>query len=73
MDHIDAYQTQNGMRPYSAPKHTSKRGGSAKPRSRKPRVQSGRVQQIKQFLSEQEAHNNIMAQQQHMMMNAQHN
>ena len=73
MDHIEAYQTQNGMRPYSAPKHTSKRGGSAKPRSIKPRVQSGRVQQIKQFLSEQEAHNNIMAQQQQMMMNAQHN
>lgn len=44
------------MRPLSAPKigGGNKRAGSANTR-RRPRVQSGRVKQIKQYLSEQEA------------------
>ena len=57
-------QTGNGgnMRPFSAPKAGgNKRAVSANNR-RKPRVQSGRVKQIKQYLSEQEAANMQMQQ-----------
>ena len=49
MDHQDAY-----MRPLSAPKSGGKRTTSAKMRKR-PRAQSGKAKQIRQYLSEQEA------------------
>ena len=55
------------MRPLSAPKHSVRRVASGKPR---PRVQSGKVKQIKQFLSEQEAAH-IALQQQIAMEQAQ--
>ena len=50
--------TSVNMRPLSAPKINggNKRAVSANNR-RKPRIQSGRVKQIKQYLSEQEAAN----------------
>ena len=46
----------NIMRPLSAPKIGNKRAASANNRKRS-RVQSGKVKQIKQYLSEQEAAN----------------
>lgn len=46
----------HGMRPLSAPKIGNKRAASANNRKRS-RVQSGKVKQIKQYLSEQEAAN----------------
>lgn len=49
------------MRPMSAPKAGGKRAVSANNR-RRPRVQSGKVKQIKQYLSEQEAANMHMQQ-----------